>query len=167
MAERIDPLATRTAAGLQAILLEIAKHGTHAMRLSARYAQDLLDGDLREWDAKVLRGEYHPSVTVEYVLSTKDGRWPDLEAAVRDRPHEDDWSRGVVVEYASRVLGDRWMAEEERLERSARSLLEYADKVARGRLPDELHDAMERHRVLDVDPEEQRHAAEYFTKYGT
>lgn len=154
-------------AGPEGILPETARHGTNAMRLSARYARDLLEGDLREWDDRVLRGEYHPSVTVEYVLATRSGQWPDLEAAVGARPHDDEWSRAVVVEYAGRVLGGRWEEQEGRLAASARHLFDYAERVIGGRLPPALHDAMERHRVLDVDPAERHHADKYFKKHGT
>ena len=137
------------------------------MRVSTRYGQDVLGVDLREWDARVLRGEYHPSVTVEYALATKGGQWRDLEKAVADRPDDDDWSRSMVVEYAQKVLSGRWENQECRLVASARHLFEYAEQVVGGRLPPALHEAMGKHRILDVDPAERHFVDAYFGKYGT
>lgn len=135
------------------------------MRPLALYAQDVLGVDLRDGDARVLQGEYHASMTVEYALATKGGRWNDLEEAVADRP-EDDWSCSVVLEYAQRVLSGRWEEQEGRLVASARHLFDYAEQVIRGRLPDPLHEAMKKHRVLAVDPAERKSADEYLGKYG-
>jgi len=166
MARKRDARLTPTTSNIEPILLEASKDGVHAMRMSTRYAKETLGVDLREWDAKVLRGEYHPTVTAEYALATKGGQWDDLEKAVAETPDDDEWSRSVVVEYAQRVLSDRWQEQEGRLVASARHLYDYAERVVGGRLPDELHEAMGRHRVLTVDPEERNFVDEYFGKYG-
>jgi hypothetical protein len=133
------------------ILVQGFSGGKHAKRYALEYAEEFMDGDLSEWDAKVLQGDYHASVTVEYAIATKGGHWADLEQAVGSKPHEDDWSRSVVVEYAERVLKGQWTQEEHRLMGSAKHLMEYADRLNRGRLPDDLHEAMRKHRVLDID----------------
>lgn len=158
MARKLDARQTPTPSEIEPILLEASKVGVHAMRR--------LGDDLQEWDAKVLRGEYHSTVTVEYAIATKGGQWEGLEKAVAERPDHDEWSRSVVVEYAQRVLSGRWQEQERRLNGSAWHLFDYAERVVEGRLPPALHEAMEKHRALAVDPAERNFVDEYFRKYG-
>jgi hypothetical protein len=130
---------------------------------TAQYPKEVIEADRREWDAKVLRGDYHATVTVEYAVSTKNGQWKELEEAVKARPLDDEWARSIVDEYAQRVLGGRWESEEDRLKGSAWHLLDYANRVMKGRLPNDFHDEMVRYEILQCGNEYTR---QYWARYG-
>ena len=93
-----------------------------------------------------------------YAKKMRAGNWPDAEAKVlaRDRPHS-------IFEYAEAAGMQRWQAAEPLLKGSPEYLLQYADEVLKGRLPDHLHNEM----VLEVWPAHQTHYRdEYTKKYG-
>jgi hypothetical protein len=145
------------------ILIQALSHGGTA-DLAMAYVEEFMDGDLQDWDDSVLRGDYDATVTAEYAAITKDGPWTDLEDAVKMRPFNDEWARSVVLAYARRVLQGGWAKQEHRLKDSPKHMLEYADTVSKGRLPDALHNEMAKYRILYI---ENEFVDRYFERYGT
>lgn len=146
------------------LMLEFAKVCHRAMTFAVWYAEDFLDGQWQDLEDAVLEGSCDPAATAEYARSTREGVWPELEAVIKSRPLLDDWGRSATLEYAIRVIKGRWHAEEERLKGSAACLAVYASRVIKGRLPDELHDAMKKH--LFIGDKERSSVERYFSKYG-
>lgn len=149
-------------------LLKCAKTDAGAMWVAINYAKTMPSGRWPDLDAMVKAWECQPAPTVEYALAEGEvgGWWALVEDAVKGRPHNDRWAMGVVVEYAHKVKKGRWNEEEERLKLSPECLFEYADRALQGRLPDDLHEAMERHRVLGLVRDERYYVEQYFQEYG-
>lgn len=102
---------------------------------------------------------------IRYAAVCVGGRWDLAEQYILSIPKEPR-RRNAIVSYARVVAKGRWEEAEQKLEPSPRHLYGYAKKVMNDRLPDDLHHAMERHRVLGLVPEQREFVERYFKRYG-
>jgi len=148
-------------------LLSLAITNEWAMTVAIVFADTMFQG---KWPGKwpalgalIESWQYSPLNTVGYCLVSRGTRWPELEKAVNSRPLDDDWARGVMIEYAAAVMEGRWEKQEARLESSAYHLFKYADRALKKQLPDHLHSRM----TMDVWPTKQTQWVEKYSEtYG-
>jgi hypothetical protein len=97
-----------------------------------------------------------------YACFARRKRWPAGEKALLSHPVTDGVLDAIIM-YMFGVVGGRWRKAEPLLADSPRHLLEYADKVLKGRLPDRLHNTMV---LRSFETPDDAHIREYIGKHG-
>ncbi len=122
------------------------------------YARDCIGGRWPAFEKKVRLSDCHPLTAVLYSEEVVGKRWRPAEVLLRSLPKTNAVLSAVVL-YARDVIQGRWPKAESILQGSTEHMLQYADEVLEGRLPDHLHVAM----TLS---EADEYTHEYFAKYG-
>lgn len=99
------------------------------------YARKVLNGRFPEYEKRIVKD---PNASFQYCRTIRR-RFPEAEPRIAKS------TARLAINYAALVIGGRFEIAEAKIAKKPKWILEYCEKALKGKVPDELHNAMTLH----------------------